>query len=347
MFTLGGGGAHCLGAGAAPGALAELSASGAGDRRRPGDRRPARAGPPRPAGPSGARRVCWGAEWRDGARLPLASCSPSSGVAGRGRRGGQPLGAPRGRDRERRRSRSARTSTRSRRRLARRRARRDGGARACCAPGPATGRAPAADLSLVDWADEEGARFGRSLFGSSAFAGTLDPTELAGLTRRRRAQRIADVLAENGVELGAAPRGGGAARTRSAPTSSFTSSRGRCSRRRAPGRRGRRLRRRRAPPLRASRGQASHAGTTPMDLRRDAGLAAAEAALAVERIAVERAASATTGRLDLEPGDRHRGRRRGRARRRPAPPDAARRSRGCWRGRSSGRARRPDGAAAR
>src|ERR1700710_117483 len=33
------------------------------------------------------------------------------------------------------------------------------------------GRAPIT-IRLVDWADEEGARFGRSLFGSSAFAGT-------------------------------------------------------------------------------------------------------------------------------------------------------------------------------
>ncbi len=35
-----------------------------------------------------------------------------------------------------------------------------------------TGTQPALTLRLVDWADEEGARFGRSLFGSSAFAGT-------------------------------------------------------------------------------------------------------------------------------------------------------------------------------
>lgn len=35
-----------------------------------------------------------------------------------------------------------------------------------------TGGKPALTLRLVDWADEEGARFGRSLFGSSAFAGT-------------------------------------------------------------------------------------------------------------------------------------------------------------------------------
>src|SRR6516225_1754308 len=31
---------------------------------------------------------------------------------------------------------------------------------------------PAVTIRLVDWADEEGARFGRSLLGSSAFAGT-------------------------------------------------------------------------------------------------------------------------------------------------------------------------------
>ena len=33
---------------------------------------------------------------------------------------------------------------------------------------------PARSFALVDWADEEGARFGRSLFGSAAVVGTLD-----------------------------------------------------------------------------------------------------------------------------------------------------------------------------
>jgi len=36
----------------------------------------------------------------------------------------------------------------------------------------ATGGRPPFTVRVVDWADEEGARFGRSLFGSSAFAGT-------------------------------------------------------------------------------------------------------------------------------------------------------------------------------
>jgi allantoate deiminase len=42
--------------------------------------------------------------------------------------------------------------------------------------------APALTIHLVDWADEEGARFGRSLTGSAASAGALDAkAELAHL----------------------------------------------------------------------------------------------------------------------------------------------------------------------
>src|SRR5919109_1892274 len=43
---------------------------------------------------------------------------------------------------------------------------------------------PPVTVRLVDWADEEGARFGRSLFGSSAAAGTMDPEELEILKDR-------------------------------------------------------------------------------------------------------------------------------------------------------------------
>jgi N-carbamoyl-L-amino-acid hydrolase len=49
-------------------------------------------------------------------------------------------------------------------------------------------------------------------------------------------------------------------------------------------------------------GRASHAGTTPMDARRDAGLAAANVALAVEQIARDAGGVGTTGALELEPG---------------------------------------------
>jgi hydantoinase/carbamoylase family amidase len=163
-----------------------------------------------------------------------------------------------------------------------------------------TGEPPPRPLVLVDWADEEGARFGRSLFGSSAFAGTLDPAELADLGDAQ-GRSIAEVLGENGVELARAAE---------------------CARRREGLgaylelhiEQGPRMER---EGLRAAAvtgcvgverlrfvfaGQASHAGTTPMDARRDAGLAAAEAALEIERIPAAMGGVATTGELRLEPG---------------------------------------------
>jgi len=60
---------------------------------------------------------------------------------------------------------------------------------------------PELTLHLVDWADEEGARFGRSLMGSAASAGALDAqVELAHLVDRAGV-RLPDALAENGIEL--------------------------------------------------------------------------------------------------------------------------------------------------
>src|SRR5213076_1938365 len=60
---------------------------------------------------------------------------------------------------------------------------------------------PAATVRLVDWADEEGARFGRSLFGSSAAAGSMADQE--ELRQRRDADGVAlpDALREHGVDL--------------------------------------------------------------------------------------------------------------------------------------------------
>src|SRR5262245_444452 len=43
---------------------------------------------------------------------------------------------------------------------------------------------PPVSVRLVDWADEEGARFGKSLFGSSACSGSLDMNEARGLKDR-------------------------------------------------------------------------------------------------------------------------------------------------------------------
>src|SRR5437764_8906151 len=60
---------------------------------------------------------------------------------------------------------------------------------------------PPLTVRLVSWADEEGARFGRSLFGSSAAAGSMaDQDEL----RRRRDNdgvALPDALPGHGVDL--------------------------------------------------------------------------------------------------------------------------------------------------
>jgi allantoate deiminase len=155
-------------------------------------------------------------------------------------------------------------------------------------------------ITLVDFADEEGARFGRSLFGSSAVAGTLDPDAVRALTDSE-GRPIAEVLAEHGVELDSAPlsasrRDGLVAYLElhieqgpvleregvavAAVTGTYGVERHRFT----------------------FTGQTSHAGTTPMDMRRDAGLAAARAALRVEEIAREHGGVGTTGALRLEPG---------------------------------------------
>jgi N-carbamoyl-L-amino-acid hydrolase len=159
---------------------------------------------------------------------------------------------------------------------------------------------PPRDLVLIDFADEEGARFGRSLFGSSAMAGTLDPAELAGLTDADGGA-IGEVLAAAGIELADAPQANG----RLAGIGAYLE-----------------LHIEQGPRLEAEgtscsavsgcagverhlltfRGQSSHAGTTPMEMRRDAGLAAAETALLIERVAREHGGVGTTGRLDLHPG---------------------------------------------
>src|ERR687889_1051845 len=55
-------------------------------------------------------------------------------------------------------------------------------------------------LRLVDWADEEGAPFGRSLFGSSAAAGTLKPDDLRDF-KDKDGVALPDALREYGVEL--------------------------------------------------------------------------------------------------------------------------------------------------
>jgi allantoate deiminase len=62
------------------------------------------------------------------------------------------------------------------------------------------GSRPPVTLKLVDWADEEGARFGRSLLGSGAAAGSLNIDEVRELTDRQ-GTKLVDALAENGVAI--------------------------------------------------------------------------------------------------------------------------------------------------
>ena len=59
---------------------------------------------------------------------------------------------------------------------------------------------PPVTVRLVDWADEEGARFGKSLFGSSACSGNLNLDEARGLVDRDGV-RLPDALRAVGVDF--------------------------------------------------------------------------------------------------------------------------------------------------
>jgi N-carbamoyl-L-amino-acid hydrolase len=62
------------------------------------------------------------------------------------------------------------------------------------------GGRPPVTLRLVDWADEEGARFGKSLFGSSACSGNLDMQEARAL-RDKAGVSLPDALKEHGIDF--------------------------------------------------------------------------------------------------------------------------------------------------
>jgi N-carbamoyl-L-amino-acid hydrolase len=59
---------------------------------------------------------------------------------------------------------------------------------------------PPVTVRLVDWADEEGARFGKSLFGSSACSGSLEMEEARRL-RDRDGITLVEALKEQGIEF--------------------------------------------------------------------------------------------------------------------------------------------------
>src|SRR5438874_8347418 len=59
---------------------------------------------------------------------------------------------------------------------------------------------PPATVRLVDWCDEEGARFGRSLFGSSAASGSLVADDVRNLTDRDGV-KLVDAVKAHGIDL--------------------------------------------------------------------------------------------------------------------------------------------------
>jgi beta-ureidopropionase / N-carbamoyl-L-amino-acid hydrolase len=154
-----------------------------------------------------------------------------------------------------------------------------------------------------NWADEEGARFGRSLFGSSAAAGSMaDQGELRG---RVDANGVAlpDALREHGVDLDRALD----AKKRLEGAVAYLE-----------------LHIEQGPVLESLdlplgvvlgtfgverhqitwQGQAAHAGSTPMDKRRDALAGAAKLALEIRPIAAEvgEGAVCTSGGVVCKPG---------------------------------------------
>lgn len=159
---------------------------------------------------------------------------------------------------------------------------------------------PPVAVRFVDWADEEGARFNRSLIGSSACAGTLDPDDVRDLTDAE-GTRLEDAMSACGVDLDAAP----SAASRLEGALAYLE-----------------LHIEQGPVLLDSRrlasavsgtfgverhvvtftGQAAHAGSTPMRLRRDSLAAAAAAALEIREIGIRHGGVCTVGQMKSTPG---------------------------------------------
>ena len=166
---------------------------------------------------------------------------------------------------------------------------------------------PPVTIKVVDWADEEGARFGRSLLGSSAAAGALKIGEVEHLADKA-GTRLVDALRDNGVELARMHESQAFLKTINAVAYLE-------------------LHIEQGPVLEALNkptgvvlgtfgverhmirftGQAAHSGSTPIPMRRDAFLAAAESALAFRDIANKHTTPdarvvCTVGTVKVEPG---------------------------------------------
>jgi len=170
----------------------------------------------------------------------------------------------------------------------------------CVAALAANGKRLPFAIEVIGFGDEEGVRFGTSMFGSRGVSGTLDAAVLD--TRDAQGASIAEALRQFGLD---GSRFAGVARQKSDVLAYAE------------------LHIEQGPVLEADglavgvvsaingfsrlratlRGEAGHAGTVPMHLRRDALAAAAECVLAIERIArSDPALVGTVGRIEAKPG---------------------------------------------
>jgi N-carbamoyl-L-amino-acid hydrolase len=159
---------------------------------------------------------------------------------------------------------------------------------------------PPVTVRLVDWCDEEGARFGRSLFGSSAVSGALVPDEVRNLTDRDGI-RLEDAVSMHGIDLKHVLE----AKKELANAAAYLE-----------------LHIEQGPVLESMNlpmgvvlgtfgverhsitftGQAAHSGSTPMNHRRDALGGVSKLHLAVREIAVKHGGVCTVGKVTIEPG---------------------------------------------
>jgi N-carbamoyl-L-amino-acid hydrolase len=164
----------------------------------------------------------------------------------------------------------------------------------------AAGGTPPVTVRLIDWADEEGARFGYSMMGSRAAAGNLVLDDIRHL-KDKEGNPLPDVLKAQGVDInrmleahkqfanGAAYvelhiEQGPVLESMNLPLGVVTGTKG--------------VNRK----LIRFTGQAAHAGSTPMNLRRDAFAAAARWALEVREIGKRHDGVCTTGNVTNTPG---------------------------------------------
>src|SRR5919201_1778147 len=162
---------------------------------------------------------------------------------------------------------------------------------------------PATTVRLVNWADEEGARFGRSLFCSSAAAGSMADQDELRERRDADGNALPEVVGRHGVDLDRATE----ARRQLEGAAAYLE-----------------LHIEQGPGLESMdlplgvvlgtfgverhritwRGQAAHSGSTPMDKRRDALAGAAKLALEIRDIArrAGNGAVCTSGGVVCKPG---------------------------------------------